>query len=1757
MPIRTLCRFLVNWALLSSPLFSYAQNQPGPAPQQDTLRRMAEEEQRRLMDPATGTVPYERLDEARRQLNKQSVTSNGAPVAQSGIPNVTWQERGPSNVGGRTRALLFDPNDPTRKKVWAGSLAGGLWYTNDITDANAGWTPVSDTWENMVVTSIAADPSNPQVMYAGTGEITDFAMTKPGGGIWKTTNGGTSWVRLSSTIPSGVDQTISNTFLYVQKIAVSQTGTIFCATQYGIVKSVDGGSNWTFVLDPGQAIGTTQPADYNSQANHASDIEIANDGTIYAAFTGGLIFKSTNQSGTSWTTLLPFIQGQDGHSNRTELALAYSTQGTTQTVYAVASEYDVYLFKKSTNGGTTWTDLPIPAYTTNNSFVKYRGWYSLSLIVDPGNKDIVFLGGHEWGRSIDGGLSWQFPFVSSPLIYYQQGIVFRPGTNQAVFSHDRGVTFSPDWLISTQISPTLIERNKGLRVDEVLTVSLENIKNSEQMLSDVRSAGVYKTSVTGSGNFLEQAEPDQYGYYCQIDQDQPNLKIANIGFAGYSLYDATDNATSLGGRPVRFDTNNTFFVADYDSDNNRFFTLHLQNSTYHIRVVSNVGSGQQVTNNVQVDLLPGLLTPTSAKLSQNKQDLFLGSIVGGILKVQNIAQLSGNQSSKLPNPVSYTPGIVTSIDLAANDQKMLVTYSSSLSVISVGYSPDGGQTWISKDEPGHGLPNTTVNWGIFNPSNPSQVMLATDMGVYLTNDITANNPLWQKVTTNLPAVPCKKLTYRPADGRVAVATHGRGVWTTDAWAPTPTITLTGVSNATLCAGNTFTISFSTAGPAFNTGNTFEVWLSDSTGSFANKLKIGSGTTSPISVTLPSGYYDALPYSKNYRLKVTAPSIEIESNLSAPIIIGNLGYAFITDRVGNSNGSICPDSRILLTIEPLNLGFSLVAAESYQWLLDGTPIVGETSLTISTQQAGDYQAIIQQAGCTVRSYAYRLSVSNVTSAHVISLVGNTPQCDDRPQTLNSSYLGETATYQWTRDGINIIGATSSTLSTTQSGAYSIQITDGDCSITSSTQQLSFGRSLFARALLNSIDSLLCPTPPFYRYMTAEQISFDQLANGTYSIQWYRDNVLQTGFTNLGYYAFQPGTYTFELKQGSCVTRSNTIVIDQGAPAPQTIMNFFINKTACLGETRTMYVSDNNNYNSYQWQKDGIDIPGATGDYYTAQSSGSYTVRIQTAGNCQATSLPVSLTFSNTIQPVVYYNGPSAESCSGTFLYANDPYQLTSYQYQWIRDGAKISGATSSNFYAGQSGVYSVQVTDGACSGMSKDIYVSTMQEAKPVISKNRSNSQLCANNSFQLTAKYNNGSLQWKRNGVVISGATGETFYATQSGIYSVVVQDGSCSAESDPVEVKIGEATTATLSGNALITAGQATKLPITFTGPAPWSVSLTNGQSITATYQNPAFITVAPTSNTTYQLASVINACGTGITSGQASVSVGTGSADVALNMAVSNRSPKVGDLVSYTLSAANAGPDNAQGIQLSSLLPNGLSFVSSASPGVSVTNGIVSATLGTIPANSQSAISFLATPTLPGTFATAAQITASLTPDPDSQPNSGTGDGQDDAVMVDLRTTSSGAFTSSDNPNQLPLPVVSTSQPATDPNTADLSLSLRVDKLTLTTTDILSTSITVSNRGGASVASIIVELVLPNGTASPASQVNWVGVSGQVYKGYINQLAAGQSATLVLRWQATGSGTLKAQVLDVSEADSDSTPGNGYSKGEDDEARLSLRVK
>ena len=148
--------FLMNYEL-SQHYFAF------PEEEEDGIEAAMEQERQLTEDPALHRIPKERLLPAAEYRAQRIQTAEMLNLPVSGI---TWTERGPSNIGGRTPAILFDLNDaPNYRKIWAGGVGGGLWYTNDITVSSPQWNKVNDLLDNLAISCIAQSTVNKNVLY--------------------------------------------------------------------------------------------------------------------------------------------------------------------------------------------------------------------------------------------------------------------------------------------------------------------------------------------------------------------------------------------------------------------------------------------------------------------------------------------------------------------------------------------------------------------------------------------------------------------------------------------------------------------------------------------------------------------------------------------------------------------------------------------------------------------------------------------------------------------------------------------------------------------------------------------------------------------------------------------------------------------------------------------------------------------------------------------------------------------------------------------------------------------------------------------------------------------------------------------------------------------------------------------------------------------------------------------------------------------------------------------------------------------------------------------------------------------------------------------------------------------------------------------------------------------------------------------------------------------------------------------------------
>lgn len=785
-------------------------------------------------DPKNGLLPLNELEKARGLMSKM-VTVMGA------VPNVTWSERGPNDVGGRTRALIWDPNDAANnyKKVWAGGASGGLWYNSDITNANTSWTKVDDFWDNIAISCIAYDPSNTQIMYVGTGERGASTVSNTGnsavggGGIWKTTNGGTTWARIPSTVPNYSASATGTglAFREIQKIAVNSSGVVFAGTWEGLYTSTNQGTSWT------QVTGTNAP-EYP-----ISDLEIGVGDILYIGV-GGIygnvapkVIKSTSNAVNDFVDVTPIGTFPNG---RVEIALAPSVSAATQVVYTVAAWSDgVKFFTKSTDAGANWTSLTIPVYEDlppggEKPFVGNQGDYDLILGTHATDPDILYAAAISFSISTNSGTTWLpkkgYAELSTLMHVDMHSFAGRPGApNEAVFGDDGGVYYSNNWAnAGAGIYPNFAKRNKDYNVTQFFSVDMNSYANNSSIIAGSQDNGTRTlTSAYGTvGNGYSINTGD--GGLCFIDKLDSNIVISNYTNVTPKLNKqgvAIDDGEEL--EPQSSERGQFINPADYDSPSHTLYhnyTLTSESDTkifrYHIAGTS--PSYTYTTSSLTIQG-QGAIEMSFLKLGKTAGNIYIGNSAGDVFKVTGV-NITGNQTlttiSKIMDKTTTSLGNISSIDFGTTENTIVVT-KSNYNTKSIFYSVDGGTTWISKDESNHGLPNVPIRYALINPVDNKQVFLATELGVWSTSDITIANPEWAPTNASLANVRCDMLKFRSSDNTLAVATHGRGIYTTkiNQGSPCPT-TLVLISTANDTSSGTTTYSASQTITASNkiTGN---------------------------------------------------------------------------------------------------------------------------------------------------------------------------------------------------------------------------------------------------------------------------------------------------------------------------------------------------------------------------------------------------------------------------------------------------------------------------------------------------------------------------------------------------------------------------------------------------------------------------------------------------------------------------------------------------------------------------------------------------------------------------------------------------------------------------------------------------------------------------------------------------------------------------------------------------------------------------
>jgi photosystem II stability/assembly factor-like uncharacterized protein len=692
----------------------------------------------------------------RRPLSSSSWTAIGPAPLEGGI-----------SFSGRITGIAAHPADANT--IYIAAAGGGVWKT---IDGGSTWSPLTDGQATLSLGAIAIAPSDPSVIYAGTGEANNSADSNYGRGLLISSDGGTSWTL--STGPSGIFDRLTTSQLAVDPTnssvayaAISGVGNnaSCCAPgATGIWKTTDGGTSWTNMTAlnglPSSLPWTAVTIDPNDNR-----LLFAAVGLFFGHAANG-VYKSTN-AGASWTLLSTGPTG--AQAGRITLALAPSNS---QVLYVVAAAPypmgGLYKVMRSDDGGATFTDLT--AGTPN--FVGSQGWYDLVVVVDPATSSMVYLGGSTGGNAVlsstDSGAHW-FPIgIGGPPDFVSPHVdhhAFTFDANGQLLDGDDGGIFRLD----DPTIPSWSDLNGDLNTIQFYGIGLHPtdtsiaIGGSQDNGTEVFSGSLTWTETDGGdGGFAKISRQDGSLAYHQIPISSFGPNFFRVSTDGGQTW---NTATS----GIVADQNFQNFTAPFDvdpSDGERVLygtnrVWETTNAGTSWTPISNIGVGGWSSNaDIFVDaigLAPSDANTIYAAESPFHAEVFVTTDHGASWREHEVVPLTTRIGDVQVDPID-----------SGTAYAVINQFSSMGNVFR---TTDGGVTWtsISGD-----LPNEPV-WSVqIDPTTaPHTLYVGADDGVYVSRN---SGVSWSRFGEGLPDGQAVQLELNPTLHLLGVATHGRGMW---------------------------------------------------------------------------------------------------------------------------------------------------------------------------------------------------------------------------------------------------------------------------------------------------------------------------------------------------------------------------------------------------------------------------------------------------------------------------------------------------------------------------------------------------------------------------------------------------------------------------------------------------------------------------------------------------------------------------------------------------------------------------------------------------------------------------------------------------------------------------------------------------------------------------------------------------------------------------------------------------------------------
>jgi photosystem II stability/assembly factor-like uncharacterized protein len=730
---------------------------------------------------------------------------------------LAWRGIGPATMSGRIADFAVARTPGAPDALYVGASIGGVWKSIDW---GSTWNPVFDASGGMSsIGDVAVAPSNPNIVWVGTGEANSRQSSSWGDGVYKSVDAGKSWsfvgLKESRHIGRIVIHPTNPDIVYVAAL-----GHLWGPNaERGVFRTTDGGATWEKVLFVN---------DYTGAVDLVMDPQ--DPQTIFAAMyqrqrtawgmngggTGSGLHRTTN-GGRSWTKLAGGLP--QGELGRIGLDI-YRRDG--RIVYAVveadaaapagpdmvtasvppARKSGIY---RSGDRGETWEQV---------STVNVRPMYFSLIRIDPNDPQRIYAGGTSIMTSHDGGRTFFDPGYGGQGVHPDQHAMWidPDNSNNLVLGNDGGVYLSYNKGASWRFIDNLplgqfYEVDTDMRDPYHVCGGLQDNGDwcTPSAVKDMKGLSRRDAYLVGGGD----------GYYVRIDQKDPSTVYVEQGGASIKRFNYATGETQeiqpVGDDPkarLRGNWNAPFHISSFDNRTiyvgmNRLFrsrdrgvtwtaispdlTLAMDRDTLQI-FGARVGP-RALSRHDGVSVYSTLTTVGESTL--DKELLYTGSDDGQIQVTRDGGVTWTNVTARLPGlpKLAYASRVTPSRHVAGRVYATFDLHRSDDYKPYVYVSNDFGQSWRAIVK---GLPETSVYTIQEHPRVPNLLFVGHEKGVHVSTDLGEN---WVSANTNLPIVPVASLLVHPRENDLVVATFGRAFWILDDLGPLEAVAAAGTVTA--------------------------------------------------------------------------------------------------------------------------------------------------------------------------------------------------------------------------------------------------------------------------------------------------------------------------------------------------------------------------------------------------------------------------------------------------------------------------------------------------------------------------------------------------------------------------------------------------------------------------------------------------------------------------------------------------------------------------------------------------------------------------------------------------------------------------------------------------------------------------------------------------------------------------------------------------------------------------------------------------